>query len=127
MRGDEELLRCVGEEVLGWKFLNVVSLEDLEGERHPVFWAGGRLYEPEFYFAWSDESVAIRWDPLEDDEQRNQVLEAVRSKGGRVSINGDSLSAQCEDGLILVYADVSPRCICRAALAAIGAEPPVEY
>lgn len=127
---DERMFRRLGE-LLGWEYLESngplpvpsESLEEaLAGKRRPIFWS---QFTPEvtLFMVAEPGERAVRWNPIENAEQRDRVLKAVEAAGGKVLVWDNSITVQRIDGERISSGDRSPRRICEAALEALSTEP----
>lgn len=118
----------------GWEFLETRgSLPDpsdalyqaLDGKRRPVFWLCDNPNGTFQVFVAEPGTEAKHWKPLENEEQREQVLAMVESLGGRVSVHDGWITVTRVDGHHINSAGgCSPKHICEAALNAVSTEPP---
>lgn len=129
---DEQLLKRVGTELLGWEYLKSTAnlpapldplVQALDGTRRPIFWAtSGEDGAPLFFVAEPGEK-AVRWNPLEDERQLERVLMACGQRGGKISVHEGSISVQTPDGRSITSTGSSTRDICAAALDAVSSAP----
>ena len=130
---DEDVGQLLGEELFGWSFFKTgdgnlpepsqALVDALEGRSGPIFW---HCFNPKgsfFQVAKPNTEKAIPWNPFQSEEDRVEVLAAVASRGGTVSIQGGSISVRRADRGSAVISGDSPRLICEAALRALSTAP----
>lgn len=131
----KQLLKQLGEDVLGWEFLETEGslpkpsdalYQALDGKRRPVFWLCDNPNGTFQFFVAEPGTEATRWDPLENEKQREHVLAKVESLGGQVSVHETWIAVTRVDGHNITYAGSSPKRICEAALEAVSTESPGE-